>query len=332
MAASITIRTTKSGRRFVVRYRLGGRAYPVEHGGSFATMKEARARRDLVAGEIAAGRNPRILLDRLRAEPPVAKTFRTWADEYRESRIDLAPETRRGIQVRVAPMIRLFGDVDPSRITTSMVVDLVASLDLKASSMRRYIDTLRAVLDYAGVDPNPACDLRVRLPKEERVEVEPPSEAALEAIIQHSPAKWRLALRTIAATGMRVGELHALEWRDVDEAGSRFRVRGGKTRAARRWVAVPPELMAEIAGTTPPDDRTPERRVIPGASPPTIKNIMRRACQAAGVSLYSPHDLRHRYASVQVARGVPVTNLAAQLGHTRKSMTLDTYSHVLLSD
>lgn len=316
----------------MVRYRLGGRSYPVEHGGSFPTMREARARRDLLAGEIAAGRNPRILLDQLRAAPRVAKTFRTWANEYRESRIDLAPETRRGIQVRVAPMLVNFGDVDPNRITPSMVVELVAALDLKASSMRRYIDTLRAVLDYAGVDPNPARDPRVRLPKEERVEVEPPSDAQVEAIIRHSPAKWRLTLRTLAGTGMRVGELHALEWRDVDEAGSRFRVRGGKTRAARRWVAAPPELMAEIAAATPPDDRTAERRVIPGATPSTIKNIMRRACQSAGIALYSPHDLRHRYASVQVARGVPLPMVAAQLGHSRKSLTLDTYSHVLLAD
>jgi hypothetical protein len=29
---------------------------------------------------------------------------------------------------------------------------------------------------------------------------------------------------------------------------------------------------------------------------------------------------------------VPVTDLAAQLGHAKKSMTLDTYSHVLLGD
>ena len=51
----ITTRQTGSGQRYVVRYRLGGRAYPVAHAGSFHTMKEARARRDLVAGEIAAG-------------------------------------------------------------------------------------------------------------------------------------------------------------------------------------------------------------------------------------------------------------------------------------
>jgi integrase len=53
---------------------------------------------------------------------------------------------------------------------------------------------------------------------------------------------------------------------------------------------------------------------------------------AAGLAAYSPHDLRHRYVSVQMSRGVPVTNLAAQVGHTRTSMTFDTYSHVLLDE
>ena len=31
-----------------------------------------------------------------------------------------------------------------------------------------------------------------------------------------------------------------------------------------------------------------------------------------------------------IAQGVPVTTVAAQLGHSRKSMTLDVYSHVLV--
>jgi hypothetical protein len=40
-SASITVQKTKGGRRrYAVRFRLGGRAYPVEHGGSFPTMRE----------------------------------------------------------------------------------------------------------------------------------------------------------------------------------------------------------------------------------------------------------------------------------------------------
>ena len=83
---------------------------------------------------------------------------------------------------------------------------------------------------------------------------------------------------------------------------------------------------------TPPDDRAPERKVFVGASTAAIRSAMARACKSAGIADYSPHDLRHRYASVQVARGVPVTMIAAQLGHSRNSMTLDTYSHVLIDD
>jgi len=109
---------------------------------------------------------------------------------------------------------------------------------------------------------------------------------------------------------MRVGELHQLEWRDVDVAGSRFRIRQGKTATARRA----------------------ERRVFQGFTPSVLGNVMSRACKAAGIAHFSPHDLRHRYASVQMARGVPVTKVAAQLGHSRKSLTLDTYSHVLMGE
>jgi integrase len=88
--------------------------------------------------------------------------------------------------------------------------------------------------------------------------------------------------------------------------------------------------MEAIVEMCPPDDRTPERRVFAGFSPDVAKNVMARACKAAGIPHFHPHDLRHRYASVKITEGVPVTDLAAQLGHSRKSLTLDTYSHVLL--
>jgi len=85
MASSfIVTRKTGSGeRRFVVRYRLGGRAWPIQHGGSFGMTKEARARRDLIAGELAAGRNPRDLLRRL-VEAPLTEADGLVADVARE--------------------------------------------------------------------------------------------------------------------------------------------------------------------------------------------------------------------------------------------------------
>ena len=135
--------------------------------------------------------------------------------------------------------------------------------EAQAASVRKYVQTFRAVLDFAGVDPNPAKP--VRLPREERAEVDPPSAAEVETIIATATPKWRLPLRVLAETGMRVGELHALAWADVDESGSRFRVGKGKTAAARRWVAVPEDLMREVAETCPREDRTAERSSSPDA-------------------------------------------------------------------
>ena len=43
---------------FVVRYRLGGRAYPVMHGGSFKTLREATQRKNVIAGELAGRAEP----------------------------------------------------------------------------------------------------------------------------------------------------------------------------------------------------------------------------------------------------------------------------------
>jgi len=40
-SAYIRRRETKTGPRWHVRYRLGGRTYPLEYGGAFATVREA---------------------------------------------------------------------------------------------------------------------------------------------------------------------------------------------------------------------------------------------------------------------------------------------------
>jgi integrase len=90
--------------------------------------------------------------------------------------------------------------------------------------------------------------------------------------------------------------------------------------------------MVELQESCPPDDRTAERRVFTGFSRSVAGSAMRRACTTAGLAHYHPHDLRHRYASLKIAEGVPVTDLAAQLGHSKISETLDTYSHVLIDE
>jgi integrase len=53
---------------------------------------------------------------------------------------------------------------------------------------------------------------------------------------------------------------------------------------------------------------------------------MRRSCESAGIAHYSPYDLRHRWISVQVKRGVPMTEIAAAVGHSKTALTWNTYT------
>ena len=124
----------------------------------------------------------------------------------------------------------------------------------------------------------------MKLPRPAEHIPNPPSAAEVKTIIANAPARWRLAIRLLEQSGMRVGELAHLEWGDVDRANVRLRVRIGKTNAARRWVPIPEWLMEEIEVTCPPDDRTSTRRVFPGAGRQTVGNAMRNACKTAGIA------------------------------------------------
>jgi integrase len=55
------------------------------------------------------------------------------------------------------------------------------------------------------------------------------------------------------------------------------------------------------------------------------------ARKAARVAHYHPHDLRHRRISLWHLSGVPARQIAEWAGHAQTSMTLDRYSHVLVS-
>jgi integrase len=60
-----------------------------------------------------------------------------------------------------------------------------------------------------------------------------------------------------------------------------------------------------------------------------MRDPIGRASRAAGLPLYSPHDLRHRRGSLWHAEGMPARELAERMGHSKASMSLDVYTHVM---
>ncbi len=330
---TITTRKTRSGPRYVVRYRLGGRTYPIEHAGSFKTLREAKARRDLIGGELAAGRNPRLLLEAMTTAPPTARTFAQWADVYKASRVDVSDATRANTETHLKTLLPVFGECDPMTIGFADVQEWVSSAKLASGSLRPYVATLRLVLDYAGCEPNPARDKRVKLPELKQEEINPPTTKQFLAVLERLSDRWVLPLIVLEQVGMRSSEAATLAWGDVDVAENRFRLRAARTKTRRaRWVQVPEWLMTAIAATCPLEDRTAERKVFGGYTRGAARNAVARACVVAEVPHFHPHDLRHRRISLWHQQGIPVKAISDRVGHARASMTLDTYSHVMPLD
>ena len=320
------------GVRYQVRYRLGGRAHPVCYAGSFRKRQEAEKRRGLIAGEIAAGRNPKTALERLHGRAENTRTLSQWAEDYLESRRDWAQATVASARFCLKRVNETLGRRDPATITPHDIQHLVGQLteNLKPATVSRYLAILRPLLDYTGADPNPARDRTVKLPPTVKEEIKPPTAREFLAILHNTPPPLRLPLVVLEQTGIRVGELTSLTWDNIDTTNQRIKItsRNAKTRRAR-WVNVPEWLLHAIRATRPPENHLDGRRVFPNLTRDTIRRAMRTACQQTSTPHYHPHDLRHRRISLWHNQNVPAAELAQRAGHARPSITLDTYSHVI---
>jgi integrase len=252
--------------------------------------------------------------------------------------IHLGEGTGRNIASHRARLDDIFGDRDPATLTVAQQIEAVGKLaqDLAASTLTHYWATHRQILDFTGVRPNPARDPSVKLPKVRTEEVSPPSAGHFLAMLGWiTDTDIIRAVVTMEQTGMAIGETLALEWGDVDIAGCEFRLRRaavkGGIRSRARRVQVPEWLMSLIVDSCPLEDRTATRRVFQ-VTARRIRAAMEAACNTAGIPVYTPHDLRHRRLSLWHGQGVPARELAARAGHSRASMTLDVYSHVMPLD
>jgi integrase len=335
MASSWIIRReTASGPRYRVLYRLGGRESSAKYAGSFLTKTEAVARRRWVDGELAALRVPDVRA--LELEQVGAPTLAVAYEAWQASRVDVSAATatyQRSAIRRAKPLLgRRLDDISATDVA-ALVAELSAAWKSR-ETIRKTVTVLAMVFDHAGVTPNPARDrVRVKLPRETRVEIQPPAAEHVEAVYRLLTSAYRLPLLVLDATGMRVGELEQLTWGDVDEQRGRWRVsRAVAKTGLGRWVNVAPVLFDAVLELCPRDDRHPDRSVFEHVTADRLRTAISRACTAAGVPVFSPHDLRHRRISLLHLGGVPWATIGQAVGQRDLAVTANTYSHVLADE
>lgn len=196
---------------------------------------------------------------------------------------------------------------------------------VKANTVRNDINTLSAAIEWArselqlGVD-NPAAQVKKPSPgrgRDRRLQVG--EEKALLA--ECSPAMRALVLVALE-TGMRLGELCALDWLHVDLEKRTARLLDTKNGDGR---GVPLSTAAVSAIKSLPKAKAGP---VFGVAARSATVMFSRTCKRAGIEGLRFHDLRHEAMSRLAERGdFNVLELAAISGHKTLAM-LKRYTHL----
>ncbi len=92
-------------------------------------------------------------------------------------------------------------------------------------------------------------------------------------------------------------------------------------------------LADALEATLPPrEDRDAQAPLFASSGADALRTSIAKACIAAGIPLFSPHDLRHRRISLLHLRGVPWARIGEMVGQRNLAVTANTYSHVMLDE
>jgi integrase len=97
-------------------------------------------------------------------------------------------------------------------------------------------------------------------------------------------------------------------------------------------VSVPLAVFAAVIQLLPRDDRTADRRVFQGFGGDPFRTQLAGSFTAAGVPVFSRHDLRHRRISLVHHAGVPWARIGENVGQRNIAVTTNTYTHVLTDE
>jgi integrase len=188
----------------------------------------------------------------------------------------------------------------------------------------------------------------VTLPRRETVRV-PALRVKEQKRLEREALRDRDGLPVLLAlyTGMRIGEICALRWEDVDFENGLIHVRHtlqriaaeGKKNKTALVFGAPKSACSGRDIPLSPSLKTLLReawkkraggyvvsRKSGCAEPRTVRYWFRRIARRAGLSSVRFHTLRHTFATRCVELGVDIATLSRLLGHSSVKMTLDIYA------
>ena len=336
----------QAGPAYVVRYR--------DHDGrqrqrTCRTLEEAKSVRAKVTLNPAAG-SPR-------SGPTVEEYATEWLDALVAVRAATAIEYRRDLEKYILPKIGRvrIGLLDARRIRR-LAYDLREEKPPRApngrswSTVRRILAPLSVMLRAASEDSVIPAKPWPRLPTARR---DPTKRRHLNVdelarVLAALPTTGdRLLVRFLAETGLRVSELKALRWDDLDlndeprvNVRRRHRAIDGeqvtKTERSAADVPITPELARDLKAHRLRAGRPAGNALVftdsKGGRIDEFnyrRRVLDPTCKSAGLAPIGFHVLRHTHGTIVAAATRDNRTVQRRLRHASASFTLETYVHLL---
>ncbi|TAK27033.1 MAG: site-specific integrase [Myxococcaceae bacterium] len=306
------------------------------------TAPGARAYENYLRGEIAA----RGSLDHLdpKKQPKVKRqqNFAEYADDWLKTYV--RNQNRSSERQSKESILRLhlkpyFGRSSLSAINRREIDGYKAKKleeGFSAKSINNHLTVLRKCLWTAQTD-----DLLSSLPLIQWLKEDIPDfdfllvEESHRLLQDRSEPFWVDLARFAVRTGLRRGELMALDWSRIDLARKQVEVRASIVRGVHelpkthrvRHVPLTDDVVAMLAPRV-----QGHGLVFPGVdgrplSQTAMLHGIRRLCRRTGLRQIGWHALRHTFASQLVMEGVPLLTVSRLMGHTTVKMT-ERYAHL----
>lgn len=291
--------------------------------------------------------------------------FGDWLDHWYRTYVcpNIRPGTRENYELRIYRHIAPYlGAIPLNKLTQSDLLRFYGRL--KRNGRLQYADklgeglsdrmlrschalikaALQKAVDEQLLRDNPAVGCKLPPQRAKEMQVLTPEEMQRFLIQAKYDGYYEIFLVALA-TGLRRGELLALQWDDLDFQTRELRVRRTvrrtegnllvsepKTDAGFRTLLLPPSVVRVLAAYR---ETVRSRWMFPSPvvedaprDPSTLAAKMKLVLRRAGCKIVRFHDLRHTFATEALEHGMDVKTLSAIIGHVSAATTLNIYAHV----
>ena len=248
----------------------------------------------------------------------------------------------------------------------SIPVNEIKRKDLKSFFDKKYAEglnlntlklmraPLNGVLSYAVeselIESNPMRDLPLKY-KKKKFELDPLSEKESQLFLEQAKifmnGEYYPSILCALRTGLRIGEIQALKWKDIDFDNRQIEVkrsyRKGRMTGTKSHKRRRVDMTLHLTETLKAHRTAQKRDALKNGKPvsefvfsgvrddllnrSSFQNALNRCTDKAGLRKIRTHSLRHSYATIRLMKGHNVGDVSYQLGHSSIKITYDVYAH-----